>query len=166
MRLKTLDVKIVALSQGFLYLPIALDDRRIVEPIPEHGSRAGLLDERIECCLGRAFADDQPRADCFEIRGESRQRLVEPDALCATFGPVIQLIRRVDENGHDAVVIAVDGGAQGGVVGQPEVATKPYDGAILHTCSCCSMRCFRSAARARISAMSGSSSRFFSRFFT
>ena len=100
---------------------IALDQRRFVQPIPadERGTR--LAYERKQFLERGARAQAEGVAVLAQLRIQRVETVVQPPATRGTGRPGRLFVRRVDVEGNDRIA-AFDGGKQGRIVGQPQVA--------------------------------------------
>ena len=114
------------LAQRCLDVRVALDERRIVEPVPVDPPGAGLacdVEQRLE---RTAPAQAQSPAAGPQRRIQRREALVQPPTARAAGRPVAVLPGGVHVQ-RDHVPRLRAGRAQRGVVGQAQVATEPDD---------------------------------------
>jgi hypothetical protein len=113
--------------QNALDFGVAGDGGGFVEAVPIQAIRAGLAHQLRQGLQPAAAPDDEPRTQLAQRFIQRREAMMQPPSAGAAHGPIAAADRLVDVDGNDPLG-GGQGGAQGGMVGQAQVAAEPEEG--------------------------------------
>jgi hypothetical protein len=99
-----------AALQVLFDLCVAVDRRRVIEPVPKDALRPGLLDQLLKDGIRRAASQHQRRTEAGQAVRERGERVVEPPAGCATERPDTVAYLVEDKDGDNGIVGRGGGG--------------------------------------------------------